>query len=194
MGGTAAGGSGGTGTMATAGTTGAAGTGGAAGTAGATGVGGIIGTAGTSGRGGVSGQGGVINCGSVERPTSVVPPNILLLQDASGSMNQDVTNTTCGTPGCGASSKWALMTPAIIQVVSQTESQVNWGLKLFADTSSTCARLPQHRRPPHIGPQNGAAIASALAGRTAADGSLTTAARRRAAGRGERGRHVLDRG
>ena len=172
MGGTAGGG--GAGTMATAGATGAAGTGGASGAAGTTGVGGIIGTAGTSGRGGVSGQGGVINCGSFERPTSVLPPDILLLQDASGSMNDDSTNTTC-TGGCGANSKWALMTPAITQVVSQTEGVVNWGLKLFADMDSTCGVSPNVAV--GIATQNGGAIASALAARTAADGSLTNGSR-----------------
>ncbi len=159
---------GGAGTMATAGTTGVGGTGGTAGT---TGVGGIIGTAGSSGRGGVSGQGGGTFCGSVNQPALRLPPDILLLQDASGSMNQDITNTTCGTPGCGASSKWALMTPAIMQVVAETESQVNWGLKLFADLNNACGVSPNVAV--GIARPNLGAIANALNVRTAADGSLT---------------------
>ncbi len=174
----AAGSGGGAGTTATAGNTGAAGsggTGGAAGTGATTGVGGIIGTAGTSGRGGASGQGGVINCGSFERPTSVLPPNILLVQDASGSMNEDSMNASC-TGGCGANSKWALMTPAIIQVVSQTETTVNWGLKLFADTNNTCGVSP-NTVAVGVAPQNGAVITSALAARTDANGNVTNGSR-----------------
>src|SRR5678815_4776331 len=56
--------------------------------------------------------------------------------DASGSMNDDATNTSCGNMGCGAMSKWALMTPAINQVVTDTQAEVNWGLKFFADSGS----------------------------------------------------------
>ena len=51
-------------------------------------------------------------------------------------MNEDATNTCCGTSGCGATSKWALMMPAINQVVSDTQTEVNWGLKFFADSGS----------------------------------------------------------
>ena len=74
----------------------------------------------------------------VQQPLAKLPPDILIILDASGSMNNDISDTSCGNNGCGATSKWALMTPAINMVVSQTETTVNWGLKFFADTDNTC--------------------------------------------------------
>jgi len=103
--------------------------------------------------------------------SSAVPPDILLLQDASGSMNQDTYNTQCPAPGCGATSKWSLMTTAIKQVVTQTETEVNWGLKMFADVGSTCG--VSNSVAVAIGPANGTAISNALTGRTDAIGNLT---------------------
>ena len=75
-----------------------------------------------------------------------VAPDILILLDRSGSMNDDVNNQMCrpdggvgAAMGCGASSKWAQVTPAIMQVVSETQADVNWGLKFFPDNSTnTC--------------------------------------------------------
>ena len=61
-------------------------------------------------------------------------------------MNDDINNQMCrpdgglgGTQGCGAQSKWALMIPAITQVVTETDVDVNWGLKWFPD-NGTAAR------------------------------------------------------
>ena len=45
-------------------------------------------------------------------PSSKLPPDILIVQDASGSMNQDSMNDAA-SGGCGADSKWALMIPAL---------------------------------------------------------------------------------
>ena len=104
------------------------------------------------------------------RPTSSI------VLDASGSMNQDVKNASC-TGGCGATSKWALMTPAINQVVMQTETEVNWGLKLFADTGGSCGVSPNTVAVP-IGAGTRAAIATAIAGRTDANGNVTNGSRR----------------
>ena len=53
-----------------------------------------------------------MECGSREMPSSKLPPDILIVLDASGSMDEDATNTLLHR-GCGATSKWALMTPAI---------------------------------------------------------------------------------
>ena len=173
MGGTNAGGAGGAaGTGGTTGVGDSGGSTGAGGIIGPAGAGGIIGTAGTSSRGGASGQGGGVNCGSFERPTSVLAPDILLVQDASGSMNDDSTNTSC-TGGCGANSKWALMMPAITQVVSQTEATVNWGLKLYADMGGSQCGVAPNTVTVGIAPMNGGAIATALAARTDANGNLT---------------------
>ena len=154
------------------GTTAAAGRAGAAGTGATTGVGGIVGSAGTSGGGGVSGQGGGLECGSFERPASRLPADILIVQDASGSMNEDTNNLSCVNGGCGANSKWALMTPAINQVVSETEATVNWGLKLYADMGSQCGVAP-NTVAVGIAPMNAGAIAAALAARTDANGNVT---------------------
>src|SRR5262245_33407063 len=62
-----------------------------------------------------------MNCREVMQPLNKLPPDILLVQDASGSMNEDATNTSCGNNGCGATSKWALMIPAINMVISETQ-------------------------------------------------------------------------
>jgi hypothetical protein len=86
-------------------------------------------------------------------------------------MNQDTANFSCTSPGCGANSKWALMTAAINQVVSQTETEVNWGLKLFADAGGACGVSLNVAVP--VAPMNASAIATALAGRTDAFGNVT---------------------
>ena len=135
---------------------------------------GVTGAAGAAGAAGNSqtGAGGSndTNCGVIPGPVSILPPDILIVQDASGSMNQDATNADCNG-GCGASSKWALMIPAINQVVSQTEATVNWGLKLFADMGSACG--VSNNVAVSIAPMNAGAIAAALALRTDASGNVT---------------------
>src|SRR5262249_20809033 len=64
-------------------------------------------------------------------------PDILIVQDRSGSMDNDSTDTSC-TGGCGAMSKWAQVFAAVQQVVTTTDTTVNWGLKFFADADNTC--------------------------------------------------------
>jgi hypothetical protein len=85
-------------------------------------------------------------------------------------MNEDNTNTSCGNAGCGATSKWALMIPAINTVVSQTEGTVNWGLKFFADMGS-CGVTNNATVP--VAPMNATAIATALMGRTSTNGGVS---------------------
>ena len=122
-----------------------------------------------AGGGGAAGAGGGASCASFSHPASRLPPDILVVLDASGSMNDDPDNATC-SGGCGAASKWSLMTAALTQVVSQTEANVNWGLKLFADASSTCGVNNVAAVP--IGAGNAALIANAIAGRTDASGNV----------------------
>ena len=100
---------------------------GGAGTTGNQGRGGFY-LAGSTGTGtggvGMTGTAGGMMCGETSRPTTKLPPNILIVLDASGSMNQDANNATCGTgmtTGCGANSKWALLTPALSHVGIQPE-------------------------------------------------------------------------
>ena len=95
--------------------------------------------------------------------------DILVLLDASGSMNDDEFGQLC-TGGCGANSKWALTTAAVNQVVGMTDGTVNWGLKFFAESgscgvSSSAAVL--------VAPGNAAAIATAIAGSTSANGGVS---------------------
>jgi hypothetical protein len=126
----------------------------------------------SSGQGGLTGQGGGQECGSFDKPSAKLPPDILIVQDASGSMNQDSTNMMCPNPGCGATSKWALMIPAINQVVMETQAEVNWGLKMFADMGGSCGVAP-NTVAVNIATNNAAAISTALMGRTDAMGNVT---------------------
>ena len=129
----------------------------------------------SSGQGGLTGGAGNMQCGSVDRPSTKLPPDILIVLDASGSMNEDSANMSC-TGGCGATSKWALLTPALNQVVMQTEATVNWGLKLFADTNNTCGVGANTAAVP-VGTNSAAAIAAAIAARTDAAGNVTNGSR-----------------
>ena len=129
-------------------------TGGVGGTGGTAGSGGL-GGGGAGGRGGMAGTKPLIiidasatdghvnpdaNCGARSKTAMKVAPDILILLDRSGSMNDDINNQMCrpdggvgAAMGCGAKSKWAQVTPAIMQVVSETQADVNWGLKWFPD-------------------------------------------------------------
>jgi hypothetical protein len=135
---------------------------------GAGGIGNFGGT--TSGQGGLTGQGGTMGCATFPKSSSKLPPDILIVLDASGSMNEDQTNTSCGNQGCGATSKWALMTPAINQVVNDTQGEVNWGLKFFADSGS-CGVNNNAAVP--VAPMNATAVATAIMGRTSANGGVS---------------------
>jgi hypothetical protein len=152
--------------------TGAAGTNG---TAGVTGSGGTTGFGGDlGGIGGVTGVGGGQQCGAVPYSTQPIPPDILILLDASGSMNNDTADNACNN-GCGATSKWAQAMPAINAVVAETQDSIRWGLKFFADTDATCGVGNSVAVPVAIG--NAGAIENALFGRTSANGGLTNGSR-----------------
>src|SRR5262245_13097471 len=76
---------------------------------GASNGGGLVGGgAAQNGHGAVTGM----NCAAVQQPVAKLPPDILIVLDASGSMNNDIADMSCNN-GCGATSKWAQMTPAI---------------------------------------------------------------------------------
>src|SRR5262245_24148749 len=86
---------------------------GAIGAAGTTGEGGTTGFGNfggsTTGGGGLTGVGGGMQCGAVPYPIQAIAPDILILLDASGSMNNDTADNACSA-GCGATSRWALTT------------------------------------------------------------------------------------
>jgi hypothetical protein len=70
-------------------------------------------------------------CGFTTTATAVAPapPSILLVVDRGATMADDANDMTC-TGGCGASSKWSLLTAAMENVIA-ANPQVNWGLSLF---------------------------------------------------------------
>lgn len=96
--------------------------------------GGSFGTGGA--HGGSSGTSSLdANCAAVNQGAVRLPPDILIVQDKSGSM-KDSADGTC-TSNCGTKSKWSQVTAALNQVVGMTDTSVNWGLKFFSDYSVT---------------------------------------------------------
>ena len=63
------------------------------------------------------------------------------------------------------------MIPAITQVVSETEKDVNWGLKFFPDNSGNMCSVTNTAAVP-VAPGNGAAVAAAIMGATSANGGV----------------------
>jgi von Willebrand factor type A domain len=110
-----------------------------------------------SGGGGIFGSGGgggdvvidsgvTTSCGQTNVNVMPEPPDILIVQDKSGSMTEQANGCCCGTTGsgmcglnvncngnvaCGANSKWSQVTAAIDTVVMTTQAMVNWGLIFF---------------------------------------------------------------
>jgi hypothetical protein len=114
------------------------------------------------------------NCGARSKTAARVPPDVLIVLDRSGSMNDGIDNRPCaGAGGCGPMSKWALMVPAITSVVADTEAEVNWGLKMFPeDIVPVCSVSAT----PAVGirPHNAAAIAAGIAAATSATGGVVS--------------------
>jgi hypothetical protein len=153
--------------------TGAAGSGDSSG-GGSGGVTGLTGGAGQGLTGGdvgpPSGTAGSMSCGQATVPIMPLPPDILIVEDRSGSMDNDQNDTACQNGGCGAASKWALITAAINQVVSTTDTTVNWGLKFFADADNQCGVNANVAVPVASG--SGPAVATAITGSTKANGGV----------------------
>jgi von Willebrand factor type A domain len=145
------------GTNGSAGTTGPGGAGVVAGANGAAGIGGAAGISGTAGH--ATGIGGM-NC----------RPDVLLIQDRSGSMNNDDTDRTCANGGCGANSKWSQMTTAVTNVMGATDAKVNWGIKYFPDNSACDASMDPAVA---VGVNNATAVAASIAA-TAPGGDTPT--------------------
>jgi len=130
-----------------------------------------------------------LNCGAKTKTASKLAPDVLILLDRSGSMNESYNGTSCsGTGGmggrsgggmtnCGSDSKWAKVTPAIAQVISETDTDVNWGLKFFPQTmagagADACAVNNVADVP--IAAGNATAIQTAIMGSTQANGGVVT--------------------
>jgi hypothetical protein len=126
-------------------------------------------------------------CGEKTKTAAKLPPDVLIVLDRSGSMNESYNGMSCGAGGmggrgggmtnCGPDSKWAKVVPAITQVVSETETEVNWGLKFFPQVTAgagmdACAVNNLAEVP--IAPGNGAAIQTAIMTSTQANGGVVT--------------------
>jgi hypothetical protein len=130
----------------------------------------LDGATGTAGSGG-----GRQPCATFEaRSVNTLPPDVLILLDASGSMNNTTDDLSCGG-GCGAASKWAQLTPALDALVAANESTVDWGLKMFADTDATCGVSSGIAVP--VAKMNASPIAAAIGARTSANGDLLNGSR-----------------
>jgi hypothetical protein len=139
-----------------------------------------------SGRGGNAGTGVVVdapitpsddaNCGQRDQPTTMQPPDLLLVLDRSLSMNMDPMGNNCpaNMPGC---SKWDQMTAAINMAVGMTDTMDNWGLKFFGDgtTNNTFCQVNPGVAV-NVGAMNAANIATAIAGTMPSTATPTTAA------------------
>jgi hypothetical protein len=114
---------------------------------------------GTGGAGGMPGAGGSAGHASGGVGGGNCRPDILIVQDRSGSMNDDFSDSAC-SGGCGANSKWSQQTTAITYVIGTTQASVNWGIKFFPDNNACDASMP-----PAVGiaPSNGAAVAASIA-------------------------------
>lgn len=151
-----------------------------AGGAGASSGGGPLGSAASSGTGtGLIGGGGAqtgqgningMNCAQVNQQVAKLPPDILIIQDKSGSMNDDpATGMTCNTAGC---TKWDQTTAALTQVVTATDGTVNWGIKFFASPGGGACTVNNGVEVP-IAANNSGAVNNAIAGQ-APSGSTPT--------------------
>jgi hypothetical protein len=80
------------------------------------------------------GTGGMPNCGQTNVNVMPEPPDILIVQDKSLSMNQDANGKNCNSAGC---SKWSQVSAAMDTVVMATQTTVNWGLVFFG-TDNMC--------------------------------------------------------
>jgi hypothetical protein len=149
-------------------------------------IAGIAGAAGNLNVGGTGAQtldGGTF-CGTVNRPLVALPPDVLIVLDRSGSMDNDINDRGCTTDGgmmmgtgqCGANSKWGIMTPAIKQVVSATETTVNWGLKYFADPNNSGCNV-NNTAAVNVAPMNATAVNNSITMQTNAAGGISNGSR-----------------
>jgi hypothetical protein len=129
------------------------------------------GGAGASGAGGSAGGGMAADAGGAatdERPAidascpSPVVPDLLLLMDASSSMALGLDGSNCNVAAPCATTKWHEAITGVEQIVGLTNGTLEWGLKLFA-SSSTCTVTPTVEVPVGLG--TGPAITAALEGR-----------------------------
>jgi hypothetical protein len=103
------------------------------GTGATTGSGGsqVTGTGGGGGDVGPQTDAGTPNCGLYQFQPTPKAADIMMVLDRSGSM-QDVPD---GAPS-GSPSKWSVVVPSLMSVVSATQDSISWGLKTFPEAST----------------------------------------------------------
>jgi hypothetical protein len=114
-----------------------------------------------------------VTCVQTSPMTANLPPDILIVLDRSGSMNEDLSGTMCAN-GCGANSKWSIATTTLRSFLPTVEGIVNWGLKLFATPDNVCIVSNTVEIPPQI--NNAAAINARLMMTDAGSSTPTTSA------------------
>jgi hypothetical protein len=161
-----------------------AGQGGGSGARGSGGVGLSSGSGGGSVFGSGGGGGDVVidsgvttSCGQTNVNVMPQPPDILIIQDKSGSMTEQASGCCCGSgstncsmnvnctgnSACGANAKWAQVSAAIDTVVMTTQATVNWGL-IFFGSDNMCGVSSTPNVP--IAANNYTAISQAYANNT----------------------------
>ena len=91
-------------------------------------------------------------CGAEALDLTYVPPNLIVVLDRSCSMNQKPTGAT--------QTKWASAVGALGTILQAHQTDIDWGLTLFPDTTgATCA---QDANAVPIGPNNAMTIKTLL--------------------------------
>jgi hypothetical protein len=129
-----------------------------------------------SGSGSGSGDGGASpNCGVQNFMLQKGTPDLLIVQDISGSMNWDENDqpNSQWNPDPNFKSKWDDMRPAIEDVVAKT-SAIEWGLMMFPGVGQTGACGSPRAPDVDISTMSAAAIKMTL-DNTTPDGSTPTA-------------------
>jgi hypothetical protein len=121
----------------------------------------------TDGGGGSGGDAGPADsidaqagCVQVTVPLLHPLPDVLIVQDRSASMNDGIDGQPCAG-GCGASSKWSLLSMAIENLVMTSETSLNWGLKLFGGDGAGACGVSEGAEV-QVGPSSASAIQGAL--------------------------------
>ena len=110
-------------------------------------------------------DGGPTTCGGELFQAAKVNSNMLIAFDKSGSMNDPIVM------GSGGPSKWSIATTAIKQITTQYDTQIQFGLTLFPEGTTTQQRCVPAPISVTVGDARGMQIATALDG--AAPGGST---------------------
>jgi von Willebrand factor type A domain len=113
-------------------------------------------------------------CVMTKPKTMSLPPDVLIVLDRSGSMNDQIDGVAC-TGGCGASSKWTQMTQALEAFIPTVQAKVNWGLKLFATPKKDSCTVGSAAEVKPAA-NNAVAIMTAIGASSAGSSTPTTAA------------------